>query len=96
MKDLGNNYITGKLYRIIYLLNCNTEIRVRNAFGRTNTKEAGETVRQVAYWGAVISANSMNSLKETADQERATTNVRKAELGPLCFQDNVAAVSNKK
>ena len=38
----------------------------------------------------------MDSLKETADQGRATTNVRKAELGPLCFQDDVAAVSNKK
>ena len=38
----------------------------------------------------------MDSLKETADQEGATTNVRKSELGPLCFQDDVAAVSNKK
>ena len=38
----------------------------------------------------------MDSLKETADQGRATTKVRKAELGPVCFQDDVAAVSNKQ
>ena len=53
-KDLGNNGITGKLYRIIYLLNCNTKIRVRTAFGKTNTIEAGETVRQGSVLGRLL------------------------------------------
>ena len=52
--------------------------------------------RQGSVLGAVIRANLMDSLKETADQGRATTNVRKAKLGPLCFQDDGTALSNKK
>jgi len=94
MYDLGNNGVKGRLCRIIFLLNSNTTIAIRTSYGITEEMELGELVRQGSVLGAVISANSLETVVKDAQNGSGGTTLGNIYLYPLCFVDNVAAISN--
>ena len=94
MYDLGNNGVTGKMYRLIFLLNNRTRITVKTPYGNTEEYEIGELVRQGSVLGAVISANSLETVIKDAEYGHTETTMGDLLLYPLCFLDDIAAVSN--
>jgi len=56
--------------------------------------EFGELVRQRSVLGAVISANSLETVVKDTQYGLAGTTVGNNILYPLCFLDDVAAVNN--
>ena len=52
--------IKGKLYRLIYILNENTRIRVRTPVGISDAANTGPTVGQGSISAAILSANSLD------------------------------------
>jgi len=94
MYDLGNNGVTGKMYRLIFLLNNRTRITVKTPYGNTEEYDIGELVRQGSVLGAVISANSLQTVTKDAEYGQMETTMGDLLLYPLCFLDDIAAVSN--
>ena len=70
MNAIYNCGIRGKMYRLIYNMNNDTQIRVRTAVGETEEKETGENFGQGALEGASISAvysiHAVNMLIKTS------------------------------
>ena len=57
--------IKGKLYRLLYLLNNDTQIRVKTSFGLTDLAATGENVAQGSIGGGILS--SLNLSKTVTD-----------------------------
>ena len=81
-------------YRIIFLLNRKTRIVVNTPYGQTEAFELDELVRQGSVLGAVISANSLGTLVKETQHGIAGTTMGDMFIYPLCFVDDIAAVSN--
>jgi len=94
MYDLGNNGATGKMYRIIYLLNNRTRIIIKTPYGNTEEYDIGELVRQGSVLGAVISANSLETVTKDSEYGLTETTMGTLQIYPLCFLDDIAALSN--
>ena len=60
LSELYKCNIKGKLYRLIYELNCDTIIKVQTPVGYTEERETGETVGQGTNEGALISAANID------------------------------------
>jgi len=90
MCDLGNNGVSGKLYRTIYCLNSCAKISVKMPYGNTDVFELEELVRQ----GSVLGANSLETVVRDAQNGMAGSRLGNMFLYPLCFVDDIAVVSN--
>ena len=60
MDTLYSAGIVGKLYRLWFLLNKDTQIRVKTGFGMTDTAATGENVAQGSIGGGLISALNLD------------------------------------
>ena len=85
MYDLGNNGVRWKLYRLIFLLNSRARIVIRTPYGNTEEYEIGELVRQGSVLGAVISANSLETVVKDVEYGSTGTKMGNLDLYPLCF-----------
>ena len=92
--DLGNNGATGKMYRIVFLLNNSTRIVIKTPYGNTEEYDIGELVRQGSVLGAVISANSLETVTKDSEYGLTETAVVTLQIYAVCFLDDTAALSN--
>ena len=94
MNELHKNEIKGKLYRLIYMMNKNTRIRVQTPVGLTHAVDTGEGLGQGTIEGAIASAiNLDNGVSDFFADSDDEIHYLGAKLGPLLFQDDVARLS---
>ena len=60
MDTLYQAGIRGKLYRLWYMLNKDTQIRVKTSFGMTDVAATGENVAQGSIGGGLISSLNLD------------------------------------
>ena len=60
MDTLYGAGVTGKLYRLWFMINKDTQIRVKTSFGMTQTAVTGENVAQGWIGGGVISSLNLD------------------------------------
>ena len=88
MDTLYKAGVREKLYRIWYLLNKDTQIRVKTGFGLTEVAPTGENVAQGSIGGGLIS--SLNLSKTVSSYFASANEVSYASLRCSCllFQDD--------
>jgi len=64
------------------------------AYGNTKVFELEELVRQGSVLGAVISANSLETVVRDAQNGMAGSRMGNISIYPLCFVDDIAAVTS--
>ena len=91
MDTLYNAGINGKLYRLWFMMNKDTQIRVKTSFGITDVAPTGENVAQGSIGGGLISAlnlcKSMTAYFTGSDSEVSYGSTR---LSPILYQDDSA------
>ena len=60
MDTLHYTGITGKLYRLWYMLNKDAQIRVKTSFGVTEVAATGENVAQGSIGGGIVSSLNLS------------------------------------
>ena len=87
--------VSGKLYRLWFELNKETEIKVKTGAGMSETTTVGETVAQGSIGGALISSLNLdievNHFFSESIKEAAYSDVR---LQPLNLQDVLCRMSS--
>ena len=85
--------VSGKLYRLWFELNKETEIKVKTGAGMSETTTVGETVAQGSIGGALISSlnldGEVNHFFSGSINEAAYSDVR---LQPLILQDDLCRI----
>ena len=88
-----NSGVKGKLYRLLYMMNKNTIIKVKTGVGMTEEENTGENIGQGTGEGAIISAASIADGVERAfrysDHE---ISYGEEDMKPFLFQDDIARV----
>ena len=94
MDTLYGAGIAGKLYRLWFMLNQNSQIRVKTSFGMTGTAVTGENVTQGSIGGALISAlNLSKTMTAYFGGSDGEVSYGPSRLSPLQFQDDCARFS---
>ena len=95
MGELYKADVKGKIYRLIFNLNKDTEVCVRTPVGDTEYSDAGETLGQGTNEGAIISsvnlAGGIEEYFEDSDKEAEFLDIK---LGPVLFQDDIIRASD--
>ena len=87
--------IKGKVYRLMYKLNENTQIQVNTPVVMSEKEDVGESVGQGTVEGAVISAVNLDSgVRDFFRNSVDEVNYFGLELAPLLFQDDVARLAS--
>ena len=94
MDTLFSAGITGKLYRLWFLMNSSAKVKVKTEFGLTESIDTGENVTQGSIGGAILSALNLDKTV-TAHFANSDTNVSYGPvlLSPLLYQDDSAKFS---
>ena len=91
MSALYEAGVDGKLYRLWYELNKETEIRVKTGVGITKAATVGETVAQGSIGGGLVSSinldSEVNNFFAGSLDEAAYSNIR---LQPMILQDDLS------
>ena len=100
MSELYKCSVKGKLYKLIFLLNEHTRIRVRTPVGLTDVEDTGENLGQGTLIGAVASAVNLDKcMEENFEEEDESTNdneklyYAETELKPFLYQDDIMNMS---
>ena len=95
MDTLYSAGITGKLYRLWFMLNRDSQIRVKTSFGMTDRAATGENVTQGSIGGALLSAlNLSKTLSAYFGGSNSEISYGSTQLSPLQFQDDCARFSS--
>ena len=87
--------IRGKMYRLWYALNKDSQIRVKTAAGMTSIKAIGENVTQGSIGGAILSSSNLDkTLSAYFSGSDSELSYGAARLSPLGFQDDVIRMSS--
>ena len=87
--------IRGKMYRLWYELNRDSQIRVKTAAGMTKIKAIGENVTQGSIGGAILSSSNLDkTLTAYFSGSDSELSYGAARLSPFAFQDDVLRMSN--
>ena len=90
-----NSGVKGKLYRLLYLMNKDTIIKVKTGVGISEEEETGENIGQGTGEGAIISAASIaDGVDSVFRHSHHELSYGEEGLQPLLFQDDIARVSN--
>ena len=82
--------VRGKIYRLIFKLNKDTDVCVKTPVGTTDYTEAGETLGQGTNEGAIISSVNLDGgAKEYFADSKTEVEYEGIELGPVLFQDDI-------
>ena len=86
--------ISGKLYRLWFMMNKDSQIKVKTGFGITKTAATGENVAQGSIGGGIVSALNLDKTI-SAHFNGSETNVSYGpnRLSPLMYQDDTAKFS---
>ena len=91
MSELHKCGIKGKLYRLTYQLNKETEVRVKTPVGYTKFEEVGESLGQGTNEGAVVSTVNLDGgIREYFQDSETEVNYSELKLGPCLFHDDIA------
>ena len=86
--------IKGKIYRLVYKLNKDTDIRVRTAVGYTDYDDVGETLGQGTTESGVISSASLSGgVSDYFHDSNCEVNYAGLMLAPCLFQDDLARMA---
>ena len=88
MDTLYQAGVRGKLYRLWYMLNKDTQIRVKTSFGLTNTAATGENVAQGSIGGALISSLNLDKTITSYFSGSEEVSYLTTKLSPMIFQDD--------
>ena len=95
MDAIYNSGVKGKLYRLLYMMNKNTIIKVNTGVGMTSEEETGENIGQGTGEGAILSAASISDGVEKAFKNSTQElSYGEEQLNPLLFQDDISRVSD--
>ena len=87
--------VKGKIYRLLYLLNKDTRIKVKTNVGMTDEAETGENVAQGTVEGCLLSSSNvdkgLNEAFKNSSKEISYANIK---LQPLLFKDDVMRASD--
>ena len=94
MDTLFKAGISGKLYRLWFMMNKDSQIKVKTGFGMTETAATGENVAQGSIGGGIVSALNLDKTI-SAHFYGSKTNVSYGpnRLSPLMYQDDTAKFS---
>ena len=91
MAALYESGVRGKLYRLWFELNRETDIKVKTGVGTSKSATVGETVAQGSIGGGLVSSLNLdvevNNFFNASMDETAYSNIR---LQPLVLQDDLA------
>ena len=94
MDTLYGAGIEGKLYRLWFMLNKDSQIKVKTSFGMTGTAMTGENVTQGSIGGALISAlNLSKTMSAYFNGSDSEVSYGPSRLSPVQFQDDCARFS---
>ena len=94
MGELYTKGVKGKLYRIIYQLNKETEVRVKTSVGVSESTEVGEGLGQGTNEGAVISTVNLDGgISDNFKDSDSEVEYSGMKLGPCLFQDDIARLA---
>ena len=89
-----NRGVDGKLYRLLYMLNKDTVVKVRTAVGDSEEEGTGEGLGQGTTEGALISASSIDyTVNKHFKNSPYEIGYAGTMLQPLLFQDDVSRLS---
>ena len=90
MDALYNSGIRGKLYRLLYQMNKQTNVRVRTGVGLSDNQVTGEGVGQGTLEGALLSASSIDYTVDNFFRNSIyEISYGSIKLQPLLYQDDV-------
>ena len=90
MEELG---INKKAIRMWYLLNKNTKIKVKTAFGTTEEASVGDCLGQGTCGAGLVSAANLDlGLQKSFNTSNKIMHFGSVRLQPLCYQDDVGTL----
>ena len=90
MDALYNSGVRGKLYRLIFEMNRQNNIRVRTGVGTSDAQETGEGVGQGTLDGALLSAGSIDfTVNKFFSKSSYEISYGSINLQPLLYQDDL-------
>ena len=94
MDALNSCGITGKLYRLLFMMNKDTVIQVKTGVGLSEKANTGENVGQGTIDGAIVSSTSIaKGVNEVFSLSNTEISYGGESLQPLLFQDDVLRAS---
>ena len=94
MDSLFSAGVTGKLYRLWFMLNRDSQIRVKTGFGITDTAATGENVAQGSIGGGIISSLNLDkTFGAHFNGSDSEISYGTGRLSPLLYQDDAAKFS---
>ena len=85
--------VRGKLYRLLFMMNKDTIVKVNTGVGTTEEAETGENIGQGTGEGAIISAaNISDGISKAFKHSSYEISYGEEMLNPLLFQDDIARV----
>ena len=94
MDSLYSNNVKHKLYRLVYNMNKNVNIKVKTPFGITESKPRGPIVTQGGVESAVISSNNVDEgLKEAFEVEEKELKYEELIVKALSYMDDIFRMS---
>ena len=93
MGELHKANVRGKLYRLIFNLNKETEVSVKTPVGSTEFTDVGETLGQGTNEGAIISSINLYGGISEAFEDSDGLKYEDLELSPCLFQDDISKLS---
>ena len=88
METLYEAGVRGKLYRLWYILNNDTQIRVKTSFGLTGLATTGENVAQGSIGGGILSSLNLDRTVTSYFSGVEGASYLTMKLSPLLFQDD--------
>ena len=97
MESLYSNNVKHKLYRLVYNMNKNVNIKVKTPFGVTESKPTGPIVTQGGVESAVISSNNVDTgLKEAFAEEEKELIYEELVVKALGYMDDIFRMSETR
>ena len=87
--------VRGKLYRLLYMMNSDTKIKIKTSVGMTDEEETGENISQGTVEGAILSASSIDSgVNKGFSKSSKEISYGEEKLLPFMYQDDVTRASD--
>ena len=95
MNVLYDSGIRGKLYRLWFLLNSDSQIRVKTSVGVTEVAATGENVAQGSIGGGLVSAlNLSETMTDYFSRSDSDISYGLVRTNPILYQDDSARFSS--
>ena len=94
MDNLYKSDVKGKLYRLVYELNKNNEIKIKTPVGTTMGFKTGENVTQGSVGGGLISSINLDiPIREFFKDSKHEVSYGSVGMSPIIYQDDLARLA---